>query len=103
MLKLPEKKPRELAQQGGASNFRKIITQINEIARVADLEKGSIFTYTGCGIIRTKWKNKTKLCFAASILRRCLNRLHTQSIAEIVQDKADGSQFRVPVYFMVKK
>ncbi|WP_373529879.1 hypothetical protein [Nostoc sp.] len=24
-----------------------------------------------------------------------LNRLHTQAIAEIVQDKADGSQFRV--------
>lgn len=26
---------------------------------------------------------------------RCLNWLHTQAIAEIVQDKADGSQFRV--------
>lgn len=26
---------------------------------------------------------------------RSLNGLHTQAIAEIVQDKADGSQFRV--------
>lgn len=29
------------------------------------------------------------------VSQRCLNWLHTQAIAEIVQDKADGSEFRV--------